>query len=331
MGKELYITATEAAKMLCLTKESIYQYIKSGVLDGCNRTGRVYVLKSSIRQYVKMNTSTLEDKQRCIEELNREIDSETRYCNALRSQLKQDKRCLRACMERNDYMVRLMGMRYLFPKLVRTAFALYDKCPDSRLLCNIFNDVVINANGYMDVAEKYHLSKERIRQLVNKAFHRMEGLTKYSELVEQNKGLIDRNMELERENSRLTEEVKSMERKMLLSQISHADDENGIPFDIFDAIDKEVKAGLKDSMLGRKIEDLTNSTKLILVSERHDVVTLYDLARMKRIEFSHLRGAGRKTVLEAEELLEAYGLKFGMSLEDMYLYTSNERNGKDCV
>ena len=74
----------------------------------------------------------------------------------------------------------------------------------------------------------------------------------------------------------------------------------------------------KDKMLrkfSKKLRDEDASIRLLNVCMAHDINTIGDLVRRGRVLVS-VRGSGKKTIAEAERLLEKHGLKFGMEVEN---------------
>lgn len=82
-----------------------------------------------------------------------------------------------------------------------------------------------------------------------------------------------------------------------------------------------------EEKLRMKIEDLDLSIRAYNCLKRKGVNTVADLIKMKREELASMKNFGKKSLEEVERALAKIGLAFGMNLEEVTGYETQEKNG----
>ena len=143
----------------------------------------------------------------------------------------------------------------------------------------VMNHIMVERKTYEEVASQYGLSRERIRQLFNRADRRskryVSNLLDYNELKDSINNLTKDKNELEKQISKLKKD-----------------------YDVED----------DNHYLSLSIHDADLSIRCINALHAADVETLGDIARLTKNDLCKFRNFGRKSLTEIDELLEEYNL-----------------------
>lgn len=146
----------------------------------------------------------------------------------------------------------------------------------------------MNGASLEEIAKDYGCSRERIRQLVEKAIHKSSELTKIEGMIA--------------DARRATTENASL-RRMLLSQKK----------------DTEKVQSIRQQELcrlfSRSVRDCELSVRAIGCLMIDGRKTLGDVCRMKKTDFLRIRNAGKKTLREVEDFLTSKGLSWDMDVD----------------
>jgi hypothetical protein len=154
----------------------------------------------------------------------------------------------------------------------------------------IIHDTLINNISYEDMVEKYDLTRERIRQIYEKANRRVRHSYRISIDYEKLKS--------EYESLRFDVEILKHKR-LVLSKSKVLEQEN-------------IKNYPNHEILNKKIYDMDVSVRLLNALNKADITTLGDVVSMKREDFLKFRNFGVKSLKELDEVLKDYKLSYGM-------------------
>lgn len=154
-----------------------------------------------------------------------------------------------------------------------------------------------------DIGSEFELTRERVRQIFDKATRRM-----YMHLFRSMKQIILKNKEYENEYSALKQRNKVMEET--LSFMSHT---TGVPMPPKEnELDEASLRILR--LLKTKLVDLDFSVRALNALNIAELVTVADLVRCNRMDILKFRNFGKKSLLELEEFVATSGLQFGMDI-----------------
>ena len=310
--ESLKLDAKDAAKMLGVTKETIYNYIKNGVLDGEKRGGKVFVKKASVEQFARLDTDTLMRQQIAVDAMVERLEDDKAYYSECLQRKAHQKALIRSQLAEQDYMMKLIRRRNLFATFLNTLLKVYDEETDDKRTVEICSRVIMDCQSLDDVADDYGLSRERIRCLLEKGVQRMSNVTKYTQLRH-------RNIYLEEENKRMQRLIADL--KQQLAKGFEKSKVTGVAT-LFGLKQQVINDMLIDSVLGRKMTNLDVSTSVRMLNGMRaiGVETLYDLVQKKEDDIVSTRDVGRKTLVKCCDVLARYGLKLGMTTDEIYAY-----------
>ena len=168
--------------------------------------------------------------------------------------------------------------------------------------------MMIDGDSLEEVANYYNLTRERIRQIFEKACRKIRR-------VECIKGKLDSIHALKLElldTKRLLN--AAVEKLSLHEQVEHSLSE-----------EHEREELIKEFERSDELVNILNTSIIDLVSNRAlnclkfvGVETLGDLVQLKETEMLRYRNFGKKSLNELKELLEKYGLSFDMNIKEIY-------------
>ena len=316
--ESLNLDAKDAAKMLGVTKETIYNYIKNGVLDGEKRGGKVFVKKASVEQFAQLDTDTLMRQQRMVDAMVERLEDDKTYYRGCLERKAHQKALIRSQLAEQDYMMKLIRRRNLFATFLNTLLKVYDEETDDKRTVEICSRVIMDCQSLDDVADDYGLSRERIRCLLEKGVQRMSNVTKYTQLRQ-------RNIYLEEENKRMQRLIAEL--KQQLAKGFEESKVTGVAT-LFGLKQQVINDMLPNSILGLRMIDLDVciSVRTFNGVRAIGVDTLYDLVQKKEDDILSTRNVGRKTLAECRNVLAHFGLKLGMTTDEIYAFMMAESN-----
>lgn len=149
-----------------------------------------------------------------------------------------------------------------------------------------------------EIGELYGITSTRASQIVKRGFRMLSRVDKYSKIVEEKNRLIE------------ILEQKEMSFKLLKESYEKLQEE------YLGNVSENTKVELPEIMYA-KVKDLGFSKRLQNVFLYGDINTVYDIVRLTKEKLLKFRNLGQKSIKELEEFLNEYGLKIGMTSEDI--------------
>ena len=266
-----YITYDEAAQMLGVSHESIRLYVQKGVLTQGESHGYRKILRSSVAALMQHDVV---EQTKAIEDLSKELIKEKAYLLSQKREvaLKKDL---------------LMYKDKIFGSYVEICNFLITFVDNTDSLTFREKDVahkLLRGTTLDEIAETIGLTRERVRQIWNKALKKFA----YSKQVP----------ELKAENEMLKAENESQAKviESLKSMIKNQDHLEELETNIY--LPKSL-VGLNNSIL---------SVRSYNVLRYAGFVNLYQLVFIPRVKLTRFRNLGKKSLQEIDSLLEDYGL-----------------------
>lgn len=269
------MTRNEAAKYLGVNPQTITNWVERGLLTGyCDKKSRRFYVnaddvESHAREYKMLHVSenVLDGKLKELAKVESDVDTKL---NILRKQF-------------------LLTQSVNNGK-VRTSL--------SKLYCTIQGTSTRQASIVMDfldgwklqdIADKYHLTRERIRQTI------VHGMDIFCSLVD--------NMINEcKENVRMRAEIEDLKKRLT-----------------FEMGKERSKVSLQiPGILSSRLIDYGLSVRTLNVMKAYDIETVGELVSHSRDEVERFRNLGRKSVYQLEEFVRQLGLDWGMEIAKIY-------------
>lgn len=300
------ITRNKAAEILGVSRQTISNYIKEGILGSyVGEHGILYVNSEDIEKYAQ-KYKMIAANEKMIDEKLKEVEYRKRAINIEFTELR-DRATANGKLAANAVgmlfgVINTMSHLGVLPNLTYR---------ESSLLKDI-----INGMTYDELSIKYGVSATRIRQIAEKTCNKLT----YNEdiaIVE-----LSTNRALQYEVERLKKVIKSLQ----------------VSFDEYRRAkgDKPVSSAvLPPLILSRDINDCGFSVRILNMFKTFGVYTVGDLVRnfTGRSDLMKVRNLGRKSVWTILDFVEENNLDFkenGESEEDFYIRLNNKlSNQKD--
>ena len=287
MGK--IITASEAARRLGLSDQTLRNWAEKG-LFAYKRIGRVLYVSEDLPDQIGDIATDVEQARRRLEQIKagyeRELQRHLEDCQDSRREYYYSKWMESAFLH--------TGFCRMILKLMKDDGALNDR--ECELLTRR-----LQGDDLQTLSEEYGLSRERIRQITEKALRKSRSLTTLrSRLAE------DR--QIRADNQILLNEVRNLRQQLQKQKEEEAAAEKQEKMQSDELIQK----------LSTRLVECNLSTRALNCVRYFGIDTVGELAGWKRIDVLRGRNVGKKTVQELTDLLESFNLSFGMDIQRIY-------------
>ena len=304
MGK--LISIIEASRRFGLTEQTLRNWIKEGHISFKSVGKSRYIDEDTIN----VLQDTVEDIKRQKARLERLLEESREEVQNRFKEREEEKR-------RKRYLNLMVGAA------MRSGF--YEKMTHLMHAYGILNEremtIIVDFlyGGTLEsIGDKYGLTRERTRQIVEKAIRKSTELTTIEEKLDEMKQMqldietLKKNNENLREQLRkfveyvppVQEEVEENERLCALLSTRLVD------------CDLSVRAlnCLKSGRTDRKFSFGKMSARVIVP----ECETIGDLCRLQKTDFLKIRNAGKKSLQELDKFLTDQGLSWGMDVDSIY-------------
>lgn len=284
MGKLL--TLTETARRLGLTCQTLKNWADKGAVK-THQVGKVRYVDSDTVDALQDEYEDVRDAQFALTKLKNLYNDEKRQLYEWHDDEHSFRRYTNLCVEgglRSDFFRVIIDMLVMVGSL---------KEREGSILRERLNGVAM-----YDLMERYGLTRERIRQLVEKAIRKSRDLTNLQER-------LDSVRELEEQVATLNNVVASLKSK-LKSENHEADEKDYSPL---------------CKLLSTPLADMDFTVRALNCMKHNNVQSLEtvgDLCRLSRIDLLKFRNLGKKTLSEIEDFMYEYGLSFKMDVDDIF-------------
>ena len=300
------ITRRKAAEILGLSRQTISNYIKQGLIGSCvGEHGILYVNSEDVEKYAK-KYKMLAANEKMIDDKLKEVEAHKRAINVelteLRNRATANGKLAANAVGMLFGVINAMSHLNITPKL---------SYRESHMLKDI-----INGMTYDELSFKYDLTTTRIRQIVEKTCNKLE----YNE---------DTAIAEIATNQYLRNVIDGLKKKLKAVQTSYDEYRRAkgeVP--ISDAI-------LPPLILGKDVNDCGFPVRILNMFKWCDVYTVGDLLRKfhGKSDLDKIRNIGTKSVCIILDFIEENNLSFkknGESDEEFYIRLNNKlSNQKD--
>lgn len=302
--------------MLAVTRETVRSYVKRGVLDGRSTPISCVVLIDSIKQFAEMDKTSLEQRMQAVKQMEEELDARKKQLEQSIKKVEEYEREREEKFEKSDVLYNVMKRRFVLSEFISACINIMEDKNGNRREAEAVR-LVLAGYSYDQVAKSFKLTYERARVLFYKGMRRLGKIDDYRAMKEENDRLNLSLQERENELKVMANEIERL-KEFIRIHVKMEDDIKetlGHDYDL-EKISSMVNAG----MLCKSYKDkaLSLSTRSINILRYMDIETIYDLVRLTEKEIHRQRNAGKKTLTEIQDALEAYGLKLEMSHREIY-------------
>ena len=298
------ITRRKAAEILGLSRQTISNYIKQGLIGSCvGEHGILYVNSEDVEKYAK-KYKMLAANEKMIDDKLKEVEAHKRAINVelteLRNRATANGKLAANAVGMLFGVINAMSHLNITPKL---------SYRESHMLKDI-----INGMTYDELSFKYDLTTTRIRQIVEKTCNKLE----YNE---------DTAIAEIATNQYLRNVIDGLKKKLKAVQTSYDEYRRAkgeVP--ISDAI-------LPPLILGKDVNDCGFPVRILNMFKWCDIYTVGDLLRKfhGKSDLDKIRNIGTKSVCIILDFIEENNLSFkknGESDEDFYIRLNNNLSNK---
>ena len=182
---------------------------------------------------------------------------------------------------------------------------------------------LIDGKNPEDLSDEYGISEEGIRQNIYFTIKKASNISSFKNLYTDYLGVskaLDTQLQLVEELKADVEALKA-ENMSLKKQINKYNDNE--PFPLESEYGKIIR---ECSLLTTSIFDFELTLRTLNVFRFADINNIYDLCQWNKIDLLKMRNFGKKSLTEVEEFLEYYGLRLGMSTEELAIYAWNNKD-----
>ena len=297
------LTRNQAAEILGVSRQTINNYVKEGLLGGCkDEKGRLYVNGDDVARYAK--------KYEFIAISEKMLDGKLASLKAEKEKANDELTALRREMtgREHNYPSLESDIVGMIDTLYKAAIVPSLKERERQLLISF-----IKGKSLKELSDEYRLTSERIRQMIAKA------CWKFHEQAE----VICHNM---RSNEELEQKVARLEQSLELLQGQ---------YDAFREAHKDPTLGTiqPPEILQTKIDDCYFRTRVVNALTIGAGVNTVGELLTRFTSLQHLgcktRSLGRKSLSEIDDFMDAFGLSFkGEDESDVHFYQRLNRSLK---
>ena len=322
-NERYYVSVSEAAKMLAVTRETVRSYVKRGVLDGRSTPISCVVLIDSIKQFAEMDKTSLEQRMQAVKQMEEELDARKKQLEQSIKKVEEYEREREEKFEKSDVLYNVMKRRFVLSEFIGACISIMEDKNGNRREAEAVR-LVLAGYSYDQVAKSFKLTYERARVLFYKGMRRLGKIDDYRAMREENDRLNLLLQERENELKVMTNEIDRLKEFIRTHEKMEGDIKEtlGNDYDL-EKMGQMVNAG----MLCKSFNDkaLSLSTRAINILNYLDIETIYDLVRLTEKQILRVRNAGKKTLVEIQDALDAYGLKLGMSHSEIHNWLLAEK------
>lgn len=294
------ISRQDAAEMLRVDPQTVSNWIEKGVLTG-RLIGRVVMVDSDTVNKVFDSLEDLARTEKAIKDLQAENYEKARMFKMAVDEWQQDIATVNG-LERPSRLVRMIISMIenvnteMMGERERVILQKYLDCYD-----------------FEAIGDEFGLTRERVRQIIEKAIRKLGSLEPYGDIV-------NRCNELEAENKLIKATLKRQEAELaaLRDKRDNASDEEKA----LGAMSETDRLVIE--MLNKRLVDMNLTVRALNCLKAADLETFADLVQCNKVNLLKCRNFGKKSLGELDDLLEAVstsiGVKFyfGMDVQPYY-------------
>lgn len=280
MGK--LINKVETASRLGVTRQTIENWISKGYIS-VKKIGKTCYIDEDTINALQDTVDDIKRQQKAIENIRKELhrDYMMRYDEKVENRYMHFMVCAAKNSGIFSTMVQLMS---------------YCDCLNIREAAVL--RAYLNGSTLEEISSEYGLTRERIRQIVEKSIRKSRDLRNIEKKLREAE-------EISKKNIALKHEITTLKERLGKNDVEKREDELSV-------------------LLSTKITDVNFSVRVMNVLKAFrnkngyvDIETIGDICRINENDFLMQRNAGKKSLREITEFLESRGLSFGMDVDSL--------------
>lgn len=309
------IRVTDAASRLGVHRQTLENWAAKGIVNIKKMRNAHYIDADLIEKISDLATDVEKSRQE-LEKLKEEYSKEEYELNRLRvdlltehKDLNDERRYLNLCAQG--------GIRSRFFQSVLSLMECYGSltCRESDVLCQRLEGVSLE-----EIGKKHGLKRERVRQIVEKAIRKSRDITDIKDLFD-----VIRKYQADIEGYKAT--IKDLKGKL---RVQEEADRLAAEKSLEERRKKIIENDELCKLLSRRLVDCGLSVRALgcLRSEQRSywdgtvtaesLETVGDLCKQNKTDVLKRRNCGKKTLTEIDDMLEQFGLKWGMDVDRIY-------------
>jgi len=294
-GNGRMISRQDAAEILRTDPQTVSNWIEKGVLRG-KMIGRIQMVDGNTIEALFDTLKDLDESKKIIGRLQQE--NYEKACELRKT--------------RDEWLLDLAMVNGLEKptKLLRMITSMIDSVSDDIMADRERNILKYYLDGseFEAIGDEYGLTRERVRQIIEKAMRKLGSLEPYGDV-------LNRCSELENENLMLKATLKRQEAELdaLRGKKDEAEDST------LSEQDRQVL-----ELLNTRLVDMNLTVRALNCLKAADLETFADLVKCQKTDLLKFRNFGRKSLGELDDLLEnesertGVRFSFGMDVSPFY-------------
>jgi len=297
------ILLSEASRRIGVSTQTLKNWYERGIIN-IKKMGRAYYVDADLIEQIGDIASDVEKTRLELEQLKADYSKEMFELEQLRKGLLEERNDLN---DRRRYL-NLCVNSSIRNKFFQTVVSILE-CNGSlkQKECDVLR-LCLEGQSLEAIAFSYGLSRERIRQIVDKAIRKSRELQDLQDIFD----VIHKQRS---DNDALKSVVRDLRGKIRVQdEVDRLAAEKSLEEKRKQIIENDKICKL----LNTKIVDCQISVRSLNCLKSVDVETIGDLCRLKKTDFLKIRNAGKKSLIELDDFLIDHGLEWGTDVDKVF-------------
>ena len=304
MGK--IISIIEASRRLGVAKQTLRNWIDKGAISVKNVGKACYID---------------EDNVLALQDTAEDIERERKALEAIRDE--QHREYVERMRERTEEKTRRRYLNMMNGAALRSGFfATMVRIMNAYGVLNIREMYILtdylNGRTLEDIAESYGLSRERVRQIAEKAIRKSNTLTTIDDRLKEAEALKTENRCLRQAVDTLKENIRKYEEYEEPTGEEKAENDVLCELLSMKLIDCPLSVRARNCLKAGRVDRKFTFDKISARVIVPECETVGDLCRLKKSDVMKLRNFGKKTLRELDNFLQENGLTWGMDVDGIF-------------
>lgn len=270
------MTRNDAAAYLGVDPQTITNWVNKGLLGGYNdkNSKRFWVNADDVKRYSE-KYKMLSVSEDLLDREQKELLASERKINAKMQMLMHDA---------------LNVSSFSYDKIGSSLCALLEITSQGGLREKMIIQAFFDGDRINDIANRFELSRERVRQIVIKT------IRKFDYAIKELTGLKE-------ENDFLKKEINDVKMKLVMQEGEK---------------DEKFSEDIPPSVFSIRLVNCNLPVRVLNVTKAADIDTIGDLVQYSKFEMAKFRNFGKKSLMQLDEFLHEMDLEWGMDKAKIY-------------
>ncbi len=270
------MTRNDAAAFLGVDPQTITNWVNKGLLGGYNdkSSKRFWVNADDVKKYSE-KYKMLSASEDLLDREQKELLASERKVNAKIRMLMHDA---------------LNISSFSYDKIGSSLCTLLELTSKGEMREKKIMQSFFDGDSISDIANRFQLSRERVRQIVIKA------IRKFNYAIEELVGL-------KKENDSLKKEIKDVKMRLIMQEGEK---------------EEELSEDVPPSVFSIRLVNCNLPVRVLNVTKAADIDTIGDLVQYSKFDMVKFRNFGKKSLMQLDEFIHEMGLEWGMDKAKIY-------------